>query len=688
MDRTTKLMLTKIELSGLDEEDAQSLGLTAYEGSFVKTVEPHYEDRDAMHIPYLNISGDGNFSEDFYRLRYLSKPKGFRATSKKPQKYTQPAKIVPKLYLPNILKGISWTELLNDPNRPLIFTEGELKAACATKFGYPTIGLGGVFNWKSKAHKLPYIPDFDSIKWIKRTIYIIFDSDLKTNPMVQIALNQLAALFLKFGAIPHIAFIPETIDENKAGLDDFIIDKGIVALNNLLEDAMVYSLTKELWKLNETVVYIKNPGFIIDQKSRQIYSPADFCAHAFSNIYYYTEKYSKTGSTSLIKEKAARAWVDWEARYEARKLVYEPGKDPIVWDEKEQADCYNMWTGWGCTPKPGDVTPWTKLLDFMFKSNTAARVWFEKWCAIQFQQPGVKLHTCCVFWGNTEGTGKTLVGVTLGKIFGEDNFAQIQQATLHNSFNGYLNYKNFVLGDEVTSADSRRSDADTLKNLITQDRILINEKWVKEVFIRDCLNYYFTSNHADAFFLSDNDRRFFINEVKGPPLPPDFYTEYGRWLAGEGPSYLFDYFLNYDLDGFYATQRAHVTQSKKDMFIVGMSDLDTFCYDLKHYPGEVCFVRDVKYDCELVCMHQLLTMFELRFQKQVSAQAMSKTLKKNGFKQFVNGAPIRTKKYGTTNLWILDNVIHWTNDMKRGESYLRVLGTNYFNIHPLNGGKV
>jgi hypothetical protein len=32
------------------------------------------------------------------------------------------------------------------------------------------------------------------------------------------------------------------------------------------------------------------------------------------------------------------------------------------------------------------------------------------------------------------------------------------------------------------------------------------------------VNYYLTSNHADALFLEDEDRRFFVHEVMVNPL--------------------------------------------------------------------------------------------------------------------------------------------------------------------------
>ena len=74
------------------------------------------------------------------------------------------------------------TEVLADPTKPLILTEGEKKAAKAMQEGFPTIGLVGVWGWqkKRKGNDAPreLIPDLAGVTWEGRSVHLCYDSDL------------------------------------------------------------------------------------------------------------------------------------------------------------------------------------------------------------------------------------------------------------------------------------------------------------------------------------------------------------------------------------------------------------------------------------------------------------------------------------------------------------------------------
>jgi len=242
-----------------------------------------------------------------------------------------------------------------------------------------------------------------------------------------------------------------------------------------------------------------------------------------------------------------------------------PGKELFINDE------YNLWKGWGCEPKKGDITPWRDLLDYIFKGETKARRWFERWCAYQFQNPGKKLFTACLIWGVHTGTGKSLIGYTLGRIFGE-NFTEIGQEHLQGNFNAFAEKKQFILGDEITGSN-KREHADYLKSMITRSRVEINAKYMPTYFVDDIINYYFTSNHPNAFFLDDHDRRMFVHQVMGEPLPKIFYDQYDKWMNSEGPAALFDYFLKLDIKEFQHSDPALKTEARQTMITDGKYNL-------------------------------------------------------------------------------------------------------------------
>jgi Domain of unknown function (DUF3854) len=84
---------------------------------------------------------------------------------------------------------------LGDPARPLVITEGVRKADSAVSRGLCCIALLGVWNWRGTngLGGKTALPDWESIALNGRDVYLVFDSDLNSNPHVQQALVRLKA---------------------------------------------------------------------------------------------------------------------------------------------------------------------------------------------------------------------------------------------------------------------------------------------------------------------------------------------------------------------------------------------------------------------------------------------------------------------------------------------------------------
>src|SRR2546428_12805703 len=100
-------------------------------------------------------------------------------------RYRSPLRQPNRLYVPRILNR----KHLADVSTPLWFTEGEKKALKGCQEGLACIAAAGVWSWKTRNgdNRSVPIPDLDSIAWRGRTVYVIFDSDLATNPKVRMA---------------------------------------------------------------------------------------------------------------------------------------------------------------------------------------------------------------------------------------------------------------------------------------------------------------------------------------------------------------------------------------------------------------------------------------------------------------------------------------------------------------------
>lgn len=637
------LVRDKLDESGLDHQDAQELGFVTVPDC--SKLYPTFNKVAGLQLPYFHPRTGKPLTckpgwPPFYRLRYLEQPSGDFAsqTEGKHQRYTQEPDTGVCAYFP---RNADWSKLLDDWTQPLLLTEGELKAAKACQEGFPTIGLGGVYNFRSAKLGLPWLDELDAVSWARRSVYIVYDSDFRTNPNVCAAINLLAEELLDRGALPHYVGLPDVYDEGKTGLDDFLVQASAEELRQLLsQEAQPLTMSRALWRLNSKCVYVQNPGLVVVKGSGQKISPAAFKEHAYAKEQHLEYSYDASGSLKMKKKAAAASWLKWPLRTEAQELTYAPGEEQLYQDAKGRFT-YNTWTGWGCEPQKGDVTPFLKLVDHLFTgAEPEFKQWFLRWLAYPLQHPGTKMFSAMVIHGVIHGTGKSLLGTTMKRIYGP-NFVKINQKDLERDYNDWAENRQFVMGDEITGSN-KRSDADLLKDLITQQEVRINAKYVPIYSVPDRINYLFTSNHPDAFFLEDKDRRFAIHEVLVDVLPNAFYDGYFAWLDEQsGASALFQYLLDLDLGTFNPAAPAYNSAAKSRMIADSKSDLGAWCSLLAQAPDVLLRVGEVPLEKDLYTSKELLDLYDPLEKTRVSTQGMGTNLKKVGLRQVCGGDPVR-----------------------------------------------
>lgn len=630
-------MLTKVEGSLLTAADAQKLKLKPMTAEQVKALDVPATVPGFM-IPYFNIDGKPS---KFWRLRYLEDTrKGFDILNgRKALRYVQPAGGINEVYLPPF---VDWRRMAENTNIPLTITEGELKAAAASKHGIPTIGLGGVWCFKSNRAVVSLLPMLKEITWKGRRVVICYDSDAVTNPEVVKAENALAAELTLNGAEVFIARLPMGPQGAKVGIDDFLLTASVDEFAALLLQASSFAACHALHAMNELVVYIKNPGLVFEHKGRQRMRSSDFTSHAYAH-YWHDEAQGE----KVIKKQTAMAWLQWPHRTQLEAVTFAPGQPPITENK------LNIWDGWPLDPKKGSVAMWAKLLDHLFEdTDPAARKWFEQWCAFPMQNPGYKMASSAVFWGVETGTGKTLAGNTLMRIYGKYS-TEITDLEIEDERFEWAENMQFVLADDITGSSNRRL-ANRLKTMITQKTLKLNIKFVPRYSVPDCINYYFTSNDPDAFYMDDKDRRHFIHEVLASKVTEAFRNEYAAWMhSDEGIRALFYYFLHLDLTGFDPHGEAFQTAAKRDMISVTKSDISSWVLDLR-----VNEARTLKLKGDLFTSAELLAMYDPMGNAKVSANGMARELKRAGFRAPGTGSMAATK-FGNVRLYAIKNPEFW-----------------------------
>lgn len=639
----------KLAASGIDDAGAKKLGLEVLTSEEVGTLHPSFHRVPAIKIPYYAVGGKRT---GFYRVRYLDKPPGFAGVVAKPQRYAQEPKTLNEVYFP---RNLNWEEILKDPKVPMWITEGEFKAGCAALREVACAAIGGVFVWRSAKNGIAFLPQLEKIEWKGRQVIIVFDSDLADNPNVSAAQRMLGREVLARGAKPILATVPSGPNGAKWGLDDFIVHKGVDALDEILAEAPDFDEADALWALNEEVILIRDPGVILERETGRVLDPFKFMNVLYSDRHYVRiTGGTKTKPPRVEKLPLAPAWMKWEHRSKLRRMVYEPGK-PKIFDDQ-----YNRWSGWPYEPKEGDVTPWVDLLDLVFRGYPATRKWFEQWAAYPIQYPGTKLYSSVLLWGATHGTGKTLVAYILMRLYGS-NAVEIGSEDLLGDFNTWALDKQFVYGDEVTGGDSR-AQHDKLKRMITRSSVTINEKNVPKFTVRDTINYLDTSNHPDAFFLEFGDRRVMVHEVRGPVQSEAFYERIDRWYkSDDGIRALFHHLLSVDLTGFNPKGHALMTEAKEQMTIAGMSDLGYWVRTLKENPVDVLgksYDHAVAAGLDLWPARLLLRAYDPSSQTKVTEVGMGRALASQNLWHVNAGKTVRTS-YGVVRLIAIRNSEKW-----------------------------
>jgi hypothetical protein len=130
---------------------------------------------------------------------------------------------------------------IGDPTKPLFITEGIKKSDAIASHDRCAIGLIGVWNWRGSndAGGKVALADFESVALNERQAYIVFDSDVMTNPSVYGALERLRAFLQSRHAKVSLIYLPPAEGGAKQGVDDFL------ATNHSIDDLLAF-VTDEL----------------------------------------------------------------------------------------------------------------------------------------------------------------------------------------------------------------------------------------------------------------------------------------------------------------------------------------------------------------------------------------------------------------------------------------------------------
>jgi len=642
-----KLVTDDLARSGLLKPDITLLKIKYLSPSATKILTK--KSVDSYQIPYFNSHGKVT---SFSRVRFLGDPTKF-GKAKKPQRYWQPPGSEVGVYLPPY---IAWTKVYKDIEETIYIVEGEKKSATACKAGYNCIGLGGVWSFYDKDHNVT--SELQSINWEQRETIIAFDSDLSTNPKVAQAMHRLSRELTDLGAIVYQLYLPDAADGSKQGVDDLIVAEGEDSLENLSPES--YNLSRELWRVNDEICVINELACAYDIEYKRALSDAQV------NFKYENKSIIQhTSEDKVTKISLSKAWRKWPLRRNHEKLVYKPGKPKIT-----ESNELNLWEGWGVTPVEGSIRPWEELmLEYLFAGNEDFYHWFMQWIAYPIQHPGAKLATAVLLCGTQQGTGKSFTAHIIAKLYGHHNYEKLSNHLLHSSFNGWIKGKQFIIGEEVMGSD-KRNEMDTLKDMITSEWITVNEKHQPTYLLQNCANFFLNSNHLNALYLEETDRRFAVYETPRKVAPDSLFAKLRKWYEStdleNSPAALFHHLLHeVDVSNFNYAGPAPASLAKSSMQELSTSDLQYFANQLRDNVSHCLKWKDLQIDRKTFTAKDLLELCRIQGydnNNKVTSTGMSRVLRIAGFEY----RRITTQSKGQIQLYAIRNR-EWMEDQDNQE---------------------
>lgn len=538
-----------------------------------------FHTRRGIILPYFYADGEPMpFTREgqehhFCRVRYIGEePKRAAFVKHKPMRYGQPTGSGVRAYFPPV-KGMNWVELLGNVKQGLVITEGEAKSLAATLAGWPTVGLGGVYNWR---HEGELRPELAEIKWGTRATYLAFDSDAQTNPQVQLAEARLVDELMRLRkAEMYVVRLPHALNGDKMGLDTFLAEQGPDRFEALLRDTPALgNVDAAIVALNRHVAWIERDSLVYDLTEHHFLRVDAFQ----KGSRYSTEKVLRvvnTGKAPGVKEvSVATTWLTHHLAQRYADLLFRPGEGPLVETDNGSMGL-NVWHGWDAAP--GDVQPFLDLTEFLMRGAPEQfRDLPLKLVAYKAQHPEEKVPLALVLIGDP-GSGKTLWTECLQAAFAP-YAVTLPSSALRDNFNGWMERSLLACINEVEPEDLEMGQ-DRLKALVSDMRRPMNEKYRPARQINSYTMYILTANKRAAGAFSHSDRRMIVFGIPPEKQAKGWYDAIGDWLRAGGGRAICHYLLTYDLKGWRPPQSAPVTPEKAMAYQESLTPVQKLAYD-------------------------------------------------------------------------------------------------------------
>ncbi|SDH41394.1 MULTISPECIES: DUF5906 domain-containing protein [unclassified Duganella] len=275
--------------------------------------------------------------------------------------------------------------------------------------------------------------------------------------------------------------------------------------------------------------------------------------------------------------------IELSSRWLKHPLRREVDLDKLVFDPTQKVDLdthINMFQGFPLIPKKNDAhvdLVLQLLYNLCSHEKNADEVfrWVLSWLAYPLQHPGAKMQTALLFFGEKQGTGKSLFFEGIIKpIYGAAG-ATGGQHQLEATFTTWRSQKLYVVFEEILSRQDKYSHFGVIKHMITGRDASITQKFKDDRTEANHLNCVMLSNEFQAVPIEPEDRRFLVVEAR--VHPGEELLEKIKALLERGLIEAFYAFLlEYDVGTFNEHTKPLMTPSKERVINFGRPDWEAF----------------------------------------------------------------------------------------------------------------
>lgn len=188
---------------------------------------------------------------------------------------------------------------------------------------------------------------------------------------------------------------------------------------------------------------------------------------------------------------------------------------------------YNTYEAPKIVAVEGDCKPLVDYLEYLIPADDE-RAHLLKMIAWTVANPGKKLSYALLLQSRVHGVGKSTLVEIWRKLLGKRNTRKTNSEEMESQYQSYLADTLLVVLEEL-NLGSGIGVYNRLKDMITGETAIINEKYIKQKEVPNFANFVFLSNLDAPILIERGDRRFFVLDTPAEARSAEYWTEFHSW---------------------------------------------------------------------------------------------------------------------------------------------------------------